>query len=191
MTRSVIARAVVSPALHWMGFSFRIPQRSQPLGVSHLMQNADLTWAQDLGAVTELLSGGILRWFGRSTSHQLWSSAMVVTPALRGMFGLEWNAAGHTLIITPNLPAQCETAKVSAVPLGDKRVNIELRRNRATAICQSRLNGDGGKDTKLASRTPGAKLLNGVLSHSIARGGSRNVPRLAGAGEHHVTDESS
>jgi len=131
-------------------------------GYSHLMQNADLTWAQDLGAVTELLSGEFFRWFGRSTSHQLWSSAMVVTPALRGMFGLEWNAAGHTLIITPNLPAQWETAKVSAVPLGDKRVNIELRRNRATMLV--RLNGDGGKDTKLASRTPGAKLLNGELT---------------------------
>jgi hypothetical protein len=78
------------------------------------------------------------------------------------MFGLEWNAAGHTLIITPNLPAQWETAKVSAVPLGDKRVNIELRRNRATMLV--RLNGDGGKDTKLASRTPGAKLLNGELT---------------------------
>ena len=56
---------------------------------AHLMQNADLTWSQDLGAVTELPSGEFFRWFGRSTSHQLWSSAMVITPTVRGMFGLE------------------------------------------------------------------------------------------------------
>jgi len=58
------------------------------------MQNADLTWVQDLGAVTELLSSEFFQWFGRSTSHQLWSSAMVVTPTVRGMFGLEWKAEG-------------------------------------------------------------------------------------------------
>src|SRR6185437_15727605 len=80
-------------------------------GYAHLMQNADLTWAQNLGAVTELLSGEFYRWWGRSTSHQLWSSAMVFTPAVRGMFRLEWNAAENTLTVTPNLPAQWNEAK--------------------------------------------------------------------------------
>src|SRR5207245_960013 len=95
-------------------------------GYAHLMQNANLTWAQDLGAVTELLSGEFFRWFGRSTSHQLWSSAMVVTPTLRGMFGLEWNASDHMLTVTPNLPAQWNDATISGVPLGDSRVGIKL-----------------------------------------------------------------
>ncbi len=62
-------------------------------GYAHLMQNADLTWAQDLGSVTELLSGQFYQVLGRSTAHQLWSSAMVISPTLRGLFGLEWNAA--------------------------------------------------------------------------------------------------
>ncbi len=43
-------------------------------GYAHLMQNADLTWAQDPGAVTELLSGEFFRAFGA----QHFSSAMVV-----------------------------------------------------------------------------------------------------------------
>lgn len=60
-------------------------------GYSHLMQNAGLTWAQDLGAVTELLSGQFFQPLGRSSSHQLWSSAMVITPLLRGLFGLSWD----------------------------------------------------------------------------------------------------
>ena len=61
----------------------------QPLaGYQMLMENANLTWAQDLGADTELLSGDFYVPFGRSTSHQLWSSAMVITPTLRGLFGI-------------------------------------------------------------------------------------------------------
>ncbi len=131
-------------------------------GYAHLMQNADLTWAQDPGAVTELLSGEFFRWFGRSTSHQLWSSAMVVTPAVRGMFGLEWNAADHTLTVTPNLPAQWGDAKISAVPLGDERVTIELHRNRTTMSV--RLTSEAETKVKLASRAPGAKLVNGELT---------------------------
>jgi hypothetical protein len=60
---------------------------NQPLaGYQILMENANLTRAQDLGAVTELLSGDFFVPFGRSTSHQLWSSAMVITPTLRGLF---------------------------------------------------------------------------------------------------------
>jgi hypothetical protein len=123
-------------------------------GYSHLMQNADLTWAQDLGAVTELLSGEFYRWLGRSTSHQLWSSAMVLTPAIRGMFGLEWNAAENALIVTPNLPAQWNEAKISGVPINNSRVTVEIRR--AGPILSVHLTGEGSSAIKLRTRVPGA-----------------------------------
>ena len=84
-------------------------------GYQSTMQNADLTEAQDLGAVTELLSGDFFVPFGRSTSHQLWSSAMVITPILRGMFGLQVNAAAHTLQVIPHLPAEWDRAKMRHV----------------------------------------------------------------------------
>ncbi len=151
-------------------------------GYAHLMQNADLTWAQDLGAVTELLSGEFFRWFGRSTSHQLWSSAMVVTPTLRGMFGLEWSAAEHTLTVTPRLPAQWNEAKISGVPVGNSRVAIELHRDRTTLSV--RLLGEPTEGVKLASRAAGAKTERGELriplpaaevsiAHSLPEPGSR------------------
>jgi len=123
-------------------------------GYSHLMQNADLTWAQDLGAVTELLSGEFYRWLGRSTSHQLWSSAMVVTPTVRGMFGLEWNAAENTLTVTPSLPAQWNEAKILGVPLNQSRVGVEIRRNGSSLAV--RLTGEGSKAIKLRTRASGA-----------------------------------
>lgn len=81
----------------------------------HLLQNADWTWFQDPGAVTELLSGAFFRSLGRSTPHQIWSSAMVFTPALRGLFGLDWDALRHTLRVAPNLPATWDHARLRNV----------------------------------------------------------------------------
>jgi hypothetical protein len=130
-------------------------------GYAHLMQNADLTWVQDLGGVTELLSGEFFRWFGRSTSHQLWSSAMVITPTARGMFGLEWNAIGKTLMVTPNLPAQWNGAKMVRVPVDTTRVGVEMQRQ--GSVLSVRLTGQGAKDIHLSSRAAGAKIVNGEL----------------------------
>ena len=85
-------------------------------GYAHLMQNALMTYTQDLGAVTELLSGEFFQPFGRSSSHQLWSSAMVLTPALHGLFGISAN--GKTLSVHPQLPAAWESAALHNVPAG-------------------------------------------------------------------------
>jgi hypothetical protein len=78
----------------------------QPLaGYQMLMENANLTRFEDLGADTELLSGDFYVPFGRSTSHQLWSSAMVITPTLRGLFGISIDAQAKTITVNPHLPA--------------------------------------------------------------------------------------
>jgi glycogen debranching enzyme len=130
-------------------------------GYAHLMQNADLTWAQDLGAVTELLSGEFYRWLGRSTSHQLWSSAMVVTPTVRGMFGLEWNASENTLTVTPSLPAEWNEAKIRRVPIAGSHLDVEIQRK--GSILSVRLTGEDSKGTKLRSRAAGARTENGEL----------------------------
>jgi len=85
----------------------------QPLaGYQMLMENANLTRAQDLGADTELLSGDFFVPYGRSTSHQLWSSAMVITPTLRGLFGISIDAQTKTITVNPRLPAGWDHAEV-------------------------------------------------------------------------------
>ncbi|MGB8259627.1 MAG: hypothetical protein WCE75_04725 [Terracidiphilus sp.] len=101
----------------------------QPLaGYQMLMENANLTRAQDLGADTELLSGDFFVPFGRSTSHQLWSSAMVVTPALRGLFGISIDAQTKTITVNPRLPGGWEDAEVMNLPLGAERSALYLTR---------------------------------------------------------------
>ncbi|MBV8865972.1 MAG: glycogen debranching protein [Acidobacteriaceae bacterium] len=106
-------------------------------GYAHLMQNAEMTWTQDLGAVTELLSGQFFQPLGRSSSHQLWSSAMVISPMLRGLFGLDWDALNHTLRISPHLPADWDGAKLWNVPLGTAKVDLEYRRTGNQMVIES------------------------------------------------------
>ena len=97
-------------------------------GFAHLMQNAEQTTTQDLGAVTELLSGDYFQPFGRSTSHQLWSSAMVVTPALRGLFGIDVDGLTHTVRLDPHLPADWDHAAVERLHVGDSVCTLEFTR---------------------------------------------------------------
>ena len=101
----------------------------QPLaGYQMLMENANLTRSQDLGAVTELLSGDFFVPFGRSTSHQLWSSAMVVTPVLRGLFGIEVDAQKKTITVSPHLPAGWDHAEVSNLQLPAGKASLYFTR---------------------------------------------------------------
>jgi hypothetical protein len=127
-------------------------------GYAHLMQNADLTWAQDPGAVTELLSGQFFAPLGRSTSHQLWSSAMVISPVVRGLFGLEWNAAGNKLTVTPSLPADWDRATLRHVPLAGSTVDVEITRSGSTLLVRT-----SAPSVVLDSRATGAKWAGGVL----------------------------
>jgi len=102
------------------------------------MQNADLTWAEDPGAVTELLSGEFFQPLGRSSSHQVWSSAMVLTPALRGLFGLDQDAPHHYLRLRPSLPAAWDRALLRNVPAGSARVDLEFTREGGHLVVRAR-----------------------------------------------------
>jgi glycogen debranching enzyme len=113
-------------------------------GEQMLMQNVDLTWAQDPGSVTELLSGDFFVPFGRSTSHQLWSSAMVITPTLRGLFGIALDAATNTITVNPHLPANWKSASVLGLHMGGDR-NISLifeRKNGKLEVTETSNKGD-------------------------------------------------
>ena len=128
---------------------------------AHLRQNAGLIWSQDLGNATELLSGEFFRTLGRSTAHQLWSSAMVISPVIRGLFGIEWNAETNELSVTPTLPAQWDKAKISNLPFGKGHLDLEMTRENEMLLIRSI--GATDSAVRLKSRTPGAQFLNGVL----------------------------
>jgi glycogen debranching enzyme len=98
------------------------------VGFQALMANAFLTRQGAEGYVTELLSGDFNAPFGRSSHHQVWSEAMVVTPAVRGLLGLETSNAGRALRFAPQLPADWNQLAVSNVRLGDARYSLTYER---------------------------------------------------------------
>ncbi len=114
------------------------------VGYQALMANALLTFPGALGAVTELLSGDRNAAFGRSSHQQIWSQAMVVSPLLRGLFGLEVEDAGRTLGFAPQLPPDWEEAALRNVGAGNSRCDIAVTRTPGRLeIALSRTRGEG------------------------------------------------
>jgi glycogen debranching enzyme len=98
------------------------------VGYQALMANALLRSRSAIGYVTELLSGDFNAPFGRSSDHQVWSEAMVVSPLLRGMLGLEAEAGGRRLRFSPSLPADWESVAVRNFAVGAGRHDFSLSR---------------------------------------------------------------
>lgn len=153
-------------------------------GYAHLMQTADLTGAQDLGAVTELLSGAFFEPFGRSTSHQLWSSAMVITPALRGLFGIDVDAGSHSVYLHPHLPADWGTVEVRQLHVGDSSCTLEYARDGGKLTV--RLHAVSGPPPRMESDVAGARVSGDMavfplpavevaIGHGLPMRGSRTI----------------
>ena len=98
------------------------------VGYQALVANAMLTYQYATGYVTELLSGVFNAPFGRSSHHQVWSQAMVVSPVMRGLFGIETAAGGRALTVAPQLPSGWERAAVRNVAVGPARYDVTMER---------------------------------------------------------------
>jgi glycogen debranching enzyme len=99
------------------------------VGFQALMANALLRSRSALGYVTELLSGDFDTPFGRSSHHQVWSEAMVVTPILRGLLGLEAGGGGRVLRFAPQIPADWDRLAVRNLAVGGSRFELKLLRS--------------------------------------------------------------
>jgi hypothetical protein len=98
------------------------------VGYQALMASSLLTYTSALGYVTELLSGDFNAPFGRSSHHQIWSEAMVITPAMRGLLGIEVSAGGRDLRFAPQLPANWNEVEAGNVLAGKSRFDLKLTR---------------------------------------------------------------
>jgi hypothetical protein len=107
-----------------------------------LMANALLTYTGALGYVTELLSGDFATPFGRSSHHQIWSEAMVVTPALRGLLGIDTGDAGRTLRFAPALPATWDRVEARAVRAGAAQYDLTFERGPGRAVARIASRGE-------------------------------------------------
>jgi hypothetical protein len=125
------------------------------VGFQALMANALLTFRGALGYVTELLSGDFEAPFGRSSHHQVWSAAMVVSPVVRGMLGVEASDAGRVLTFAPQLPADWPRAAIKRVAVADGLFDLAIERRE-------------GARTVTVARTGGSSPVRLVLAPAFA-----------------------
>ncbi len=74
-------------------------------GYTTLLATARHTFDNSLGCVTELYSGAQNIWPAEAVSHQGFSTGGVVLPLVRGLFGLEGDAARRMVRFAPRFPA--------------------------------------------------------------------------------------
>ncbi|MGH9741530.1 MAG: amylo-alpha-1,6-glucosidase, partial [Candidatus Acidiferrum sp.] len=94
----------------------------------NLRANALLALDGSLGHVTEVLSGDYYQPLSTSSPHQIWSAAMVISPLLKGMFGLEKDATKKTLTFVPHVPADWTNFKIDNVRVGDSVLNLSYEK---------------------------------------------------------------
>jgi hypothetical protein len=94
----------------------------------NLRSNALLEVDGALGHFTEVLSGDYYQSFSTSSPHQIWSAAMVVSPILRGMLGLQTDAANHEIHLSPHIPADWTSFAIHTVRVGEVAVDFQYRK---------------------------------------------------------------
>ncbi|MGB2604579.1 MAG: hypothetical protein WBC78_13355 [Candidatus Sulfotelmatobacter sp.] len=110
---------------------------------SNLRANALLGFDGSLGHFTEVLSGDYYQGFSTSSPHQIWSAAMVVSPILRGLFGLQTDAENRQITLAPHVPADWASFGIRNMRLGDGRVDFQYRKTFDTITIEATRSGTG------------------------------------------------
>ena len=96
---------------------------------ANLRANSLLAIDGALGHVTEVLSGDYYQPLSTGSPHQIWSAAMVVSPMLRGMFGLNSNAQTRTLTFAPHVPADWTSFSIGNVHVGNNTLQLSYTKS--------------------------------------------------------------
>jgi hypothetical protein len=116
--------------------------RAQP-AYFNLRANALLATDGSLGHFTEVLSGDYNQSFSTSSPHQIWSSAMVISPILRGLLGLQTDAAAHLIALAPHIPADWTSLAIHDVHIGTVNVEFEYRKTADSIVLEAHRKGTG------------------------------------------------
>jgi glycogen debranching enzyme len=110
---------------------------------SNLRANALMAVDGSLGHFTEVLSGDYYEGFATSSPHQIWSAAMVVSPILRGLFGLQTDAENHQITLAPHVPADWTSFAVRNVHVGDARLDFQYHKTLESITLETTRSGSG------------------------------------------------
>jgi glycogen debranching enzyme len=141
---------------------------------ANLRANSLLALDGSLGRVTEVLSGTYYEGLGTSSPHQVWSSAMVISPLVRGLFGLSVDENKKSVHLAPHLPAEWNHFAIHHLNACGGEYEITFRRDSNSASYDVR--GSGGACTFEISpafskhaRILGATFNGTKLSYTVDR----------------------
>ena len=110
---------------------------------TNLRSNALLGLDGSLGHFTEVLSGDYYQSFATSSPHQIWSAAMVISPMLRGMFGLQADVEKHEISLAPHVPADWTSFAIHHVRLADTIADFKYSKTADSITLDITRNGSG------------------------------------------------
>ena len=116
------------------------------VGFGALTANVLLTWSNALGYITELLSGDFATPFGRSSHHQIWSEAMVVSPIVKGLLGIDVTDGGRSVRFAPALPASWDRVGITGLRAGPATYAVTLDRSPGRTVIRMNRTGSSTPD---------------------------------------------
>lgn len=151
---------------------------------SNLRSNALLALDGSPGHVTEVLSGDYYQGLSTSSPHQIWSAAMVISSLLRGMMGLDTDAAHNRLTFAPHVPADWSSFAIQNVRAGTATLNLKFQRTADEVTLQIE-----SSDSAQLHFSPALSLRGRVISVDL---NGRRVPFKLDANEsdQHVNADS-
>lgn len=150
----------------------------------NLRANALMALDGSLGHVAEVLSGDYYQPLSTNSPHQIWSAAMVVSPILRGMLGLETDAQSHTVRFAPHVPAEWRSFTVENVAVGTAIVSLRYQRSPGFLILEVERRGSGDctlefspalslrTEVEFVEDTGHSKRLSGIFAPHVSAGTS-------------------
>jgi glycogen debranching enzyme len=151
---------------------------------ANLQANAHLVFDGSLGHVTEVLSGTRYEPLPASCPHQIWSSAMVVSPLMRGLLGITSSATTNEIVVAPHTPAGWNFWSAKNVPACGGTVDLIYGKT----LAKESLEAVFHKAASLSERDCKLTFSPGVSLH--ARIG-RSIKVQQTAGDQHPTVSAS
>jgi glycogen debranching enzyme len=93
-----------------------------------VMANAEHMFDNALGAATELYAGSLHVWPQEAVAHQGFSASGFVLPFVRGMLGLDGNAAERIVAFWPRFPGNWRSATIENFRVGAETFSFKYER---------------------------------------------------------------
>lgn len=143
-----------------------------PAALAHLRANADLAEERALGAFDEVLHGLERRGAG-ICPDQGWSAAMVVSPAVEGLWGVTPDALANAVQVAPWLPPAWSEMSLRGLRVGATTLDLRLRRRPGRMVL--RVERTHGPRLRINATLPGLGHAAAVTLNDEPLGGGRAV----------------